>query len=197
MVAEMAEKLSVSEWTEGALQLLAERGVDGLRVERLAPLLGVTKGSFYWHFADRAELLDAVLVEWERVATDDVIDAVERACDEPAERLRALTRLVFRTGASLERAVRAWGTHDERAVRVVSRVDARRYRYVHDQFEAHGLAPHLASVRARILYTALIGEQHVSLKISRNTRVEWALCNLELLLDHSNPAPKRRGDKGR
>ncbi len=194
----MGDRLSASEWTEGALKLLAERGVDGLRVERLAPMLGVTKGSFYWHFMDRAELLDAVLVEWEHVATDRVIEAVERASAEPAERLRELTRLVFRTGGPLDRAVRAWGAHDERAAKVVSRVDARRYRFVCAQLEGHGFGPALARVRARLLYTALIGEQHTSLRLNRSTRVEWALRNLELLLGDSGSAPKgdRRAGKG-
>ena len=194
----MSQKLSASEWTQGALKLLAERGVDGLRVERLAPMLGVTKGSFYWHFADRAELLDAVLVEWRQVATDQVIEAVERASDEPAERLRELIRLVFRVGGPLDRAVRAWGTHDQRAAKAVSRVDARRYRFVCDQFEGHGLKPDVARIRARLLYTAFIGEQHASLRLNRNTRVEWALRNLELLLGDSKPGAnvERRARKG-
>ena len=183
MVPLMTERLSTAKWTEMALRVLADRGIEAVRVEPLARLLGVTKGSFYWHFADRRELLDSVLLGWEQAATLDVIDAVELACDEPDDRLRELTRLVFRHGGPLDRAVRAWASHDESAANAVARVDSRRYAFVRALLEAHGLTPPTAAMRARLLYTSLIGEQHTSLKLPRKHRVEWALRNLELLLD--------------
>ena len=129
------------------------------RVEPLARLLGVTKGSFYWHFADRQALLDALLAQWERSATEEVIERVERASDEPAERLRELTRLVFRHGGPFDRAVRAWASHDRGAASVVARVNAGRYAFVRALLEAQGLDRHSAAMRSRLLYTSLVGEQ--------------------------------------
>ncbi|MDH3200521.1 MAG: TetR/AcrR family transcriptional regulator [Myxococcales bacterium] len=178
----MKDRLSAARWTEMALQVLADRGIEAVRVEPLARALGVTKGSFYWHFADRQDLFDSLLLQWERLATLNVIEAVELACDEPDERLRELTRLVFRHGGPLDRAVRAWASHDEEAAHVVERVDTQRYAFVRGLLEAHGLAPTTAAMRARLLYTSLIGEQHTSLTLSRKRRVEWALANLEVLL---------------
>ena len=178
----MKEHLSAARWTEMALQVLADRGIEAVRVEPLARALGVTKGSFYWHFSDRRDLFDSLLVQWERLATLNVIEAVELACDEPDERLRELTRLVFRHGGPLDRAVRSWASHDQEAADVVERVDAQRYAFVRGLLKAHGFAPTTAAMRARLLYTSLIGEQHTSLKLSRKRRVEWALANLEVLL---------------
>ena len=51
-------------WLRAARLALYEGGPDAVRVERLAAALGVTKGSFYWHFPDRAALLDALVKEW-------------------------------------------------------------------------------------------------------------------------------------
>lgn len=182
MVTVMTERLTAETWTELGLRTLATEGLEAVRVEPLARALGVTKGSFYWHFADRRALLDSLLAEWEQLATLNVIEAVERAAEEPADRLRELTRLVFRHGGPLDRAVRAWASHDDEAASAVARVDARRYTFVRELLEAHGFTKDTAAMRARMLYTSLIGEQHASLGLGRKRRVEWALANLELLL---------------
>lgn len=181
----MGGRLTAEEWTERALQVAAEEGIEAVRIEPLAVALGVTKGSFYWHFKDRRALLDALLIAWERVATEEVIAKVESDAGTPAEQLRRLILVVFRHGAALDRAVRAWSAHDAAAAKAISRVDATRYRFVRRLFEVHGLAADVAAIRARLLYTALIGEQHTSLRLGRERRVEWALANLELLLGQS------------
>lgn len=182
MVTPMTKRLDAAAWTEMGLRVLAEDGVEAVRVEPLARALGVTKGSFYWHFSGRRELLDSLLLRWNRLATHDVIESVERAYDEPNDRLRELTRLVFRHGAPLDRAVRAWATHDESAANAIARVDTERYAFVRRLLEEHGLPTDIAAMRARLLYTSLVGEQHTSLRLSRKRRVDWALSNLELLL---------------
>jgi len=57
--------LTAADWAEAALQLIAEAGLGALTVETLAARLGVTKGSFYWHFKGRSELLADALGRWE------------------------------------------------------------------------------------------------------------------------------------
>ncbi|HXD37565.1 MAG TPA: helix-turn-helix domain-containing protein, partial [Rhodanobacter sp.] len=59
-------RLSAEDWELAALQLIAEQGVGALAVEALARRLGVTKGSFYWHFRTREALLQAALERWEQ-----------------------------------------------------------------------------------------------------------------------------------
>ena len=63
--------LTAADWAEAALQLIAEKGLGALTVDALAARLGVTKGSFYWHFAGRADLLAAALARWEERSTTD------------------------------------------------------------------------------------------------------------------------------
>src|SRR5260370_18681283 len=75
-------------WVEEGLRGLGDGGLDAVRIEPLAEAIGVTKGGFYWHFADRGALLDEVLDAWERANLEDVIEAVERDGGDARTRLR-------------------------------------------------------------------------------------------------------------
>src|ERR687893_303054 len=78
-------RLSREDWIGAALQALADDGPSGVAVERLAARLGTTKGSFYWHFKDREELITEALATWEREDTDAVIEEMKEISD-PVER---------------------------------------------------------------------------------------------------------------
>src|SRR5579859_5070722 len=100
------------DWIEQGLRALATGGPDAVRIEPLAQALGVTKGSFYWHFADRRALLEAMLDTWERTSVEDVIARVERGGGDGRTRLRRLFGLA-RDSASdrllaIDLAVRDW-----------------------------------------------------------------------------------------
>lgn len=153
--------LGRDEWVAAAVDELAAGGVEAVRVEVLARRLGVTKGSFYWHFSGREELRDAVLDWYEVARTDAVIAQVESAAERPEARLRALAELVFTPTGPVDRvesAIRAWASSDDRAARTLARVDRRRVRYVTDLLAATGLERTLARRRAQLLYRALIGD---------------------------------------
>lgn len=92
-------RASRDDWTAAALTALTERGVKAVAVEPLAAVLGATKGSFYWHFSDRAELLGATLDLWEHVATPAVVARLTEI-DEPTERLRVLFGMTFGSSAN-------------------------------------------------------------------------------------------------
>ena len=64
LATQRSSRLDASAWIEAALEALADGGVEAVRVEPLAKALDVTKGSFYWHFADRRALIDAMLTSW-------------------------------------------------------------------------------------------------------------------------------------
>jgi AcrR family transcriptional regulator len=78
--------LTRADWAEAALRALVRDGLKGVAVEALARQLGTTKGSFYWHFADRADLIAATLEHWEHRATTEMIERIQ-AIDDPRERL--------------------------------------------------------------------------------------------------------------
>ena len=129
--------------------------------EVLARELGVSKGSFYWHFKDRAALLSAVLAMWEDKGTEAVILGVEQEAERPEDRLWALMRRVFGTSLpfdNFEAQLRAWAQKDEQAAAVVARVDKKRRRYVTDQLVAAGLPRPQARHRAELLYRLLVGD---------------------------------------
>lgn len=89
--------LTRADWIEAALEALATQGLPAVAVEPLARRLGTTKGSFYWHFSDRSDLIGATLQHWEQRDTDDLISRIEEI-EDPRARLASLLRSA--TGAS-------------------------------------------------------------------------------------------------
>lgn len=154
-------RLAARDWILAAAAQVGRAGVDSVRVERLAKTLGVSKGSFYWHFTDRAALLEAVVKTWEQEGTAAIIDAVEAVTDDPATRLHALFERIFGTPSQLdafEGAVRAWAVHDSTVKDVVRGVDRQRLRFVAELLRATGIPAVEARRRAQLLYCVLIGE---------------------------------------
>lgn len=154
----MTVKLDRDAWIAAGLTMLADGGVDAVRVERLAAALSVTKGSFYWHFRDRGDLLKAMLVAWEAEATGDIIARVEARGGDAATRLRSLFSVVVRSDGRLDMAVRDWAGRDEAARLAQEAVDDRRLGYVEALFGELGFSERQAAARARFAYQALIGQ---------------------------------------
>lgn len=192
-----AAQLGPEAWLAAAWEELARGGVDAVRVEPLAARLGVTKGSFYWHFRDRAALLDALLEDWERRATLGVIALVDGASESPRERLAELLRVTTKApeAPDAESAIRAWGAHDERVGARLARIDEQRERYVEDLLVAAGVRRSHARHRARALYLALIGEYaRVAHGGAPTGPATWSELLERMLPDAPSPpaAPRRR-----
>lgn len=149
------ESLGRGDWIEVALAAIAHGGLVAVSVERLAKELGATKGSFYWHFADRSDLIRAALAAWEERDTDAVIEAAA-AVSDPRERLRSLFRLVFDEDARvrIDTSLLADADHPDVAA-ALERVAAKRLRYIDELFQAMG--SEAGSDRALLAYTAFIG----------------------------------------
>ena len=154
----MNQRLGQKEWVEQALRTLADQGVEGVRVERLAEALSVTKGSFYWHFKDRNALLAAVLDAWKTRATHDIIALVELRGGDAAARLRTLGTRVFSADGRLDRQIRAWAAHDPLASAAMAEIDQRRMNYLEALLLAYGFSRDDANARALFIYRALIGQ---------------------------------------
>lgn len=150
-------KVSKDDWTMAALRALARGGVAAVAVDRLARDLGVTRGSFYWHFADREALLVAALETWELRATTEVVAAV-RALDDAWARARALLAEALGTEeiAGLEPALAAQTSHPAVAD-VVARVTETRLTFLTEIFTDLGLGPQDARHRALAAYAAYLG----------------------------------------
>jgi AcrR family transcriptional regulator len=149
--------LSRDDWTAAALTALSERGVGAVAVQPLASVLGATKGSFYWHFSDRAELLGATLDLWEHRATHAVTEQLD-AVDDPAERLRLLFGMTFGSTANGRVDVALMAAADDPVIAdALARVTARRVAWLERNFRAMGLPAPQARRQALLAYTAWIG----------------------------------------
>ena len=174
-------------WVDAALRALAAGGPDAVRIEPLAVALGVSKGGFYWHFADRGALLEEVLDAWERLSVDEAIERVEREGGDARARLRELfalssasgdlTRMVLKS----DLAVRDWARRDRAVAERLRRVDNRRVDYLRSLFGA--FCPDEAEVEARCLVTMslFVGNHFVAADHGARSRadvVELALARL-------------------
>ena len=148
-------------WVVGATEVLAEEGIAGLRVEVLAKRLKVTKGSFYWHFADRRDLLLAVLSHWKEGRIRDIIKQTRA---QPGHELAQIYHVIDvysasrnRRGMLIELAVRDWARRDPEAGVIVAEVDDVRLRCARELFLACGVPMEEASSRCRLLYAYVFG----------------------------------------
>ena len=121
----MTDQLSAKDWLDQGLKTLASSGFTALKAEPLAKAMGVSRGSFYWHFADIAAFHAAILKHWREVAAEQIIANVE-AASKDENPLALLLRRVFGERLTLERAVRTWASVDPAARAAVQAIDRRR-----------------------------------------------------------------------
>ena len=160
------QRLTVEDWTAAALRALGRGGLAAVAVEPIAAELGTTKGSFYWHFANRDALLAAALRHWERTETEDVIARVGTL---PAGRARVRALLggavgreyTASTGARVELALQPTAAHPLVAP-VLERVTVRRLEYLTAQFAELGFGPDDARRRGLMAYTVYLGHAQLA-----------------------------------
>jgi AcrR family transcriptional regulator len=150
----MTAQLSADDWIKEGLKALARSGFTALKADPLAKAMGVSRGSFYWHFTDLGAFHAAVLKHWREIAAEQIIADVEAASDDP---LKALLRRSFGARLDLERAVRNWAAFDATAQGAVRAIDRRRIDYIETLLEKRGLTAAIAQARAQILYWTFLG----------------------------------------
>lgn len=160
--AESRSTLDREAWVRAASAVLAEHGVEGVRVEDLAKRLSVTKGSFYWHFRHRQDLLNGVLDLWRDGRIRDIVKQTRAEPGKERERIYHVID-VYRTarnskGMAVELAVREWARRDPQAAAVVKEVDAKRLHCAARLFAACGVAQAEAVSRSMLLYAYVFGQ---------------------------------------
>lgn len=157
--------LNRDDWVDAALKLLTDKGVDKVSIAALSRDLSVTKGSFYYHFKDRNDLLQAMLSRWQKTGTEKAIEAVERVGGDAIRRLRHMADITYRGfGAQLrlEFAIRDWGRKDDHVQSAIRQVDKRRMEYLRSLFtEIHG-DPKIGETKAWLLYCLFNGENIIA-----------------------------------
>jgi AcrR family transcriptional regulator len=150
--------LSRTEWIKAAYDLFEAKGVNAISIGPLSSKLGVTRGSFYWHFEDRADLLRAILDRWHELNTEDTIEKNERQGGNPELRLLRLFETCATDNGALEMGIRAWACENSTARETVQIVDARRIEYIATLLVQIGIEQVEARLRARVAYSAWLGE---------------------------------------
>jgi AcrR family transcriptional regulator len=152
-------RLGRADWISAAMEVLIAEGVNAVRITRLADRMAVTRGSFYWHFKDREDLLAALIRRWEAQNTDAVAAAVGQAptLDHAIIAFFNAWLIPERFDARLEDALRAWAKADADICEMVAEADRTRIGDIAAMFERFGFGDTEALIRARVLYFSQIG----------------------------------------
>ena len=180
------ESLTRDDWISGAWDMLGVYGLDGVRVEPLARRLGVTKGSFYWHFKDRQQLVEALLDRWFLIWDGQMSPHMEQAAD-PADRVWALFEsVVGRVTRGQTVSLRMLSHSDADVARRIEERDAQRLAFLMEQLVAIGFSSDEARVRGQVYQTIMTGEYLRSGGLPLEERIARAR-SYHLMLSSLNP----------
>jgi AcrR family transcriptional regulator len=167
MVKPEAQKQQASRkvWLNAALEVLRERGVDGIKAVPLANRLGLTSGSFYWHFRNEQDLLDSIFEHWENHLTDHIVRDAQQFDGSLEKRILNLMLQVIREDADVpDHAISVWVKSDANAQISYCRAVAKRFEFAKWMSEQVGFTPQEATARGRLMVTSLLGESSNNLK---------------------------------
>jgi AcrR family transcriptional regulator len=162
------------EWLKKALEVVARDGGAKLRIDALVKEMGVTKGSFYWHFESRDDFVRALLEYWHEYSTLNVPRGLQELSGSASERLYALITIVV--GQELTRydlAIRSWAIQEPDIRPLVRRTDVFRLNFVRDLFAEMGFDTTEADMRARMLVTYMALDGAVFDKLPKKKRVDY------------------------
>ena len=133
-------RLSGHDWLGQAMEVLSREGGAKLNVDDLCQALGVTKGSFYAHFENRADFVEKFVAYWAENFTRSVVSAIDELDGASAEvRLLTLMRLLHQQQtARYDIAVRAWAAQEPVVAEGVQEVDRQRFAYIRQIFHDMG-----------------------------------------------------------
>ena len=181
--ATTSSRLSVDDWIHAGFALLTKRGIKALKIDGLCRRLGVTKGSFYWHFTDIAGYRAALLQAWGELRDDDRRHFGELTELPARERLsKMMTSLVSPGHWTLERAMREWARTDDAAAASVRVADQRVLNAVRQAFLDYGFDAEDADLRANATFAAGIGLLHLAGRQPNADAVERRERFLDIML---------------
>lgn len=180
-----SEPYTRDDWLNAARLELIASGIDAVKVNRLTKRLHVSRGSFYWHFSSRAELLQELLKLWEHTNTVSFERVLKNgAADAGPKELIAIANLwVGETDFSpaFDTAIRNWARTSREAAAAVRRVDDRRIQVLHRIFKDLGFVDPEALVRARIMYFHQIGYYTLEIREDHERRLALVPVYLQVL----------------
>lgn len=168
-------RLTEQSWIDAAVRHVIKESISDIRVEKLARDLGVTKGSFYWHFRNHQHLLQLVLEQWTERATIRITEWSKSGNASGIERIARLLALPSNVsadnhGADIELAVRSWARRDEAAANIVAKIDKMRFENIVELIGELGFSEEEARQRGAIALAFMLGDAFLKLGISQAER---------------------------
>ena len=188
---------SRQDWLRTAVHMLGRDGVEGVRVDALARVLGVTNGSFYWHFRSRGDLLDALIDLWEE-ETAWLVDEASRA-DSPRSRLVRFFQLISPArNYPSDREMFAWARRSPMVRTRANAVELKRVSFIERQLIAASISAPVAARRSEIAYLATLGwlERRGRSEAMDDSLGEFAEHLFPLLLGDSKSSKLSKRPKG-
>ena len=178
------KRISKAEWLEAALRILAEEGVEAVRVQRMARDLGISKSGFYWHFRDRRDLLMQLLDYWAHEYTLVVTENVELRMLDPKARLFRIAELVMEHDlGGFDLSFWAWAADDAEVARRVAGVIRTRLDFVGKAFAELGFEGDELEMRTRLFVCYQPWERTTYPRVSKKRLRELMPVRLALLTD--------------
>lgn len=146
-------QLTREDWIKAGLHQLADEGIHKVRIETLARILNISKGSFYHHFRDHQELLDAMFNYWEMVATKRIIHSMEQE-DSSLEELFTIS---FSSDKKIEIGIYTWAKYNQVVAKRLVDIEEQRIRCIAHLYQKKGSDELEAVERARLAYLTYIG----------------------------------------
>lgn len=175
-------RVSKAEWLATALDELERGGIEAVRVERLAKLLGVAKSGFYWHFQDRRDLHRELLNYWLHEYTEVISLNPQLLLGEPKARLEKIMKMIQEHDlARYDLAIRAWAKHDEMAQDVVQRVTKVRLDFIRQIFSEMGFEGDELEMRTRLFVCYHTGESAIFEDMSPRRRTRLRNLRFEFM----------------
>jgi AcrR family transcriptional regulator len=150
-------------WIEAGLRALAGGGPDAVRIDVLAQELAITRGSFYWHFQDRAAFLGELLDTWERRSTDEVLERVESEGGDARDKVWRSGMFTFsKELLPIDLAVREWARRDKSVAKRLRRVDNRRMDYLRSLISTFCADPADVEARSVMAFSLAVGNHFIA-----------------------------------
>jgi AcrR family transcriptional regulator len=188
-------RLGADDWIDRANELLIDENIRGVRIAALCQRLRVTKGSFYWHFESRRDLLDAILQAWRKKNTLNVMSRIV-SFTAPLRSIAILLSLprrpISQRGARVEMSVRDWARRDRNTFRSLQEIDTIRLRAFEQLFRRQGFEAREAKSRAYIAYTIMMGDSILKDTIGDEVDTATYLTSAVALLTLPQPTDTAR-----
>jgi len=170
------KQLQRFDWLLKALEIFIDEGIDAVRITRLADELGVTRGSFYWHFSNREDLIEALVEYWKDRNTDSVIDSVKDA-NSLSDGIFSFFETCLDTrlfDPRLDLAIREWARRSPEIREQLDIADNTRIEALTKFFQRFDYPMPEAFIRARVLYFAQIGFYALDVREPLETRIGYS-----------------------